>query len=135
MICTGWTNRLFSRSAAVDRILLVVVSCVVLIVCDTPVQAGTTTLDPYARVVDEQKDDNKRWEKEAKSEEASLGSIADQYYKEKDYRKAREYYQKVLRLRFDQWDFPGRRGGKQLPARDKYSEKLHTSHTLSLIHI
>ena len=90
--------------------------------------ARKITIDPYAKVVSEQKEDNKRWEKEAKATDAEWGKIAEEYYKQKEFRKARDYYRKIIDLRYKQWDFPDKDGGRQLPARDKDWYKLRTSH-------
>jgi len=84
-------------------------------------------LDPYEKQVEEQEEDNERWEKEAEKQEKELLQIADTYYKEKQYRKAREYYEKVLEIRYQQWDFPSSSGAVQRPARDKDTFKLSGS--------
>jgi len=91
------------------------------------VRAQRIVLNPYEKQVNEQEEDNKRWESEAKSEEKDLLKIADTYYKEKDYRRAREYYEKVVDIRYRQWDFPPKSGAQQFPARDKDTFKLDSA--------
>jgi len=93
------------------------------------VKARTTRADPHAKRVKEQEAENKGWEKRAKSEETRLVKIADQYYKEKNYRKAREYYERTLDLRYKQWVFPVDASGAKQAARRTKRYKLETSHT------
>ena len=97
-----------------------------------PAWAARRTFDAHEKELEEQKDDNKRWEREAKARETELMKIADEYYKEKNYRKAEDYYRKLLDIRYEQWEFRefdvgGRRSIR--PARDKKTLKLDTSTT------
>jgi len=96
-----------------------------------PVQARKT-YDPYEKQIKQQKEDNKRWEKNAKDEESRLMKIADAYYKQKEYDKAEEYYRQVLDIRYDQWNLREFEvGGKTVlrPALDKGVESLDTGNT------
>ena len=97
-----------------------------------PAQAARRTFDAHQEELARQKDDNKRWEQEAKARETEFITIADQYYTEKNYRKAAEFYRKVLDIRYEQWEFlvsdvGGRRSIR--PARDKKTLVLDTVNT------
>ena len=70
-----------------------------------PAWAARRTFDAHEKELEKQEDDNERWEKEAKDRESELITIADQYYKDKNYRKAAEFYRKVLDIRYKQWEF------------------------------
>lgn len=114
------------------RVFPVVLLVLAGLVCCGRAWPRAVSLDPHAKQVREQKEDNKRWEKEAKSRESEWGKIADLYYKDKSYRKARKFYRKVLGIRYEQWAFPdGTRDGKdsRRPARKKKTYKLATSRT------
>ena len=87
---------------------------------------------PRARRVREQQEDNKRWKREAEARESELYDEAQSYYKSKQYRKAAEYYKKVLDLRYYQWDLDEVGQGRYRtiePASDRDRRRLDTSRT------
>jgi len=92
------------------------------------VNARSRIISPTESRIKAQEDDNEKWEKAAKKRESELIKIADGYYKQKDYRKAADYYKRVVDLRYKRWDFL-RTGDSVRPAYETDRVKLNTSNT------
>ena len=92
------------------------------------IHAEPRIVSPAKKRIEAQKDDNKKWEKEAKKRESELIKIADDYYKKKLYRKAADYYKRVVDLRYKEWDFPQTRSSVR-PAYKTVSVRLYTNNT------
>lgn len=88
-----------------------------------------TIVDPFEKRIKEQEEDNRNWQKKAGDRESKLVKRAEQYYKEKSYRKAAEYYTKALDIRYRQWDIRKTSDGKTLLARKKKTVSLDTKNT------
>ena len=108
-------------------LVILVLSCFAMAL---PAQAQS--FRPSAKRVERQKRDNSKWEKEAKREESRLIKIADQYFKEKKYRQAEDYYRDVLDVRYKQWVFSEAVVGGEIrpvPAMRKRTARLETGNT------
>jgi len=114
------------------RSLPLLIALSVVLVAGTA-SARTITIDSgRKRRVAEQKEDNRRWEREARARQSELYEKAERYYAEKQYRKAAEYYRQVLDLRYPQWDIREVGEGRfrtEHPAREKVWLELDTSIT------
>jgi len=95
-------------------------------------QAASKVRGARERKVEEQKEQNKEWLREAKREEREYYTKAEYYYKRKLYREAAKWYKRVLNLRYKQWPIRVRGSGSnryEQPALRTATRSLDTNYT------
>jgi len=84
------------------------------------------------RKLEEQKEDNKRWLKEAQARERDYYTRAESSYKQKLYIRAERWYEKVLDVRYKEWPIKIRGSGsrrRESPASRTVRRRLDTNYS------
>jgi tetratricopeptide (TPR) repeat protein len=87
---------------------------------------------PQEREVERQKTENAKSRKDAEDVESEYVKLANDYYKEKDYLKAIEYYDMALNVTYEEWDIRETTTGgitSSIPGKSKVRKALDTTNT------
>lgn len=108
----------------------------VLTVCALPISfvsvAAPIPKSARERKLEEQKEDNKQWLKEAEERERDYYTKAESYYKQKLYIRAEKWYEKVLDVRCKEWPIEIRGSGsrrRESPASRTVRYRLDTNYS------